>query len=378
MKLREGWIHEKFGEVFDLQMGRTPARKNPAYWQNGKHSWVAISDLKDDRYISETKEKVSDTALEEINMRLVPEGTVIMSFKLSIGKTAITQTDLYTNEAIMAFHTNEGYEIDTVFLYYYLRSYKWSDANKAVMGITLNKTTISNHYITIPPLETQHQIVAELDALNSIIDKKKEQLKELDNLAQATFYDMFGDPVVNEKEWEKKKLKETADLINGRAYKRDELLDKGKTPVLRVGNFFTSNKFYYSDLELPPDKYCDFGDLLFAWSASFGAKIWDGGKVIFHYHIWKVDYKEEIYNKYFLLNLLNIVTHSLMNQMRGGIMLHLTKGAMEKTDFITPPLSLQTQFAQKIEQIENKKSLIQRSIDDVQQLFDYTMDKYFN
>ena len=94
----------------------------------------------------------------------------------------------------------------------------------------------------------------------------------------------FGDPVVNDKKWEVKQLKDVSTLLNGRAYKQQELLDKGKYKVLRVGNFFTNSTFYYSDLELDDDKYCEYGDLLFAWSASFGAFIWNGDKVIYHYH----------------------------------------------------------------------------------------------
>ena len=88
--------------------------------------------------------------------------------------------------------------------------------------------------------------------------------------------------------WETVELGSVATLLNGRAYKQDELLHDGKYPVLRVGNFFSNRDWYYSDLELEPEKYCDNGDLLFAWSASFGPKIWDGGKVIYHYPIWKI------------------------------------------------------------------------------------------
>ena len=79
-----------------------------------------------------------------------------------------------------------------------------------------------------------------------------------------------------------------ARVINGRAYKQEELLDSGKYRVLRVGNFFSNGSWYYSDLELDKDKYCESGDLLFAWSASFGPKIWNDEKVIYHYHIWKI------------------------------------------------------------------------------------------
>lgn len=104
--------------------------------------------------------------------------------------------------------------------------------------------------IPVPPLSEQQHIVEELDLLSSIIEKKKAQLNELDNLAQSLFYEMFGDPITNEKGWEVKKLKDVSTLLNGRAYKQDELLSEGKYKVLRVGNFFTNSSYYYSDLEL--------------------------------------------------------------------------------------------------------------------------------
>ncbi len=86
-------------------------------------------------------------------------------------------------------------------------------------------------------------------------------------------------------EWEEKKLGNVATFYNGRAYKQEELLEKGKYRVLRVGNFFTNENWYYSDLELDENKYCDKGDLLYAWSASFAPKIWQEEKVIYHYSL---------------------------------------------------------------------------------------------
>ena len=185
----------------------------------------------------------------------------------------------------------------------YSQSAKYRNSvNNNTTGTTrkrISRKNLEKIPIPIPPLAEQQRIVAELDLLSSIIEKKKAQLKELDQLAQSIFYDMFGDPITNEKGWEVKKLKEVSTLINGRAYKQNELLNEGKYKVLRVGNFFTNSNYYYSDLELEDNKYCDNGDLLFAWSASFGAFIWCGEKVIYHYHIWKVLYDEKQLNKIF-------------------------------------------------------------------------------
>ncbi|EFH8181402.1 restriction endonuclease subunit S [Escherichia coli] len=120
-------------------------------------------------------------------------------------------------------------------------------------------------------------------------------------------------------------------LINGRAYKQEELLSKGKYPVLRVGNFFTNQNWYYSDLELDQDKYCDNGDLLYAWSASFGPRIWHGGKSIYHYHIWKVVPDSNLICKQFLYYLLQWDTKALKDaHSTGSTMLHISKTTIEK------------------------------------------------
>lgn len=129
-------------------------------------------------------------------------------------------------------------------------------------------------------------------------------------------------------EW--KPLGEVSRFINGRAYKQPELLDKGKYPVLRVGNFFTNENWYYSDLELEEDKYCDNGDLLYAWSASFGPRVWEGGKVIYHYHIWKVVPDADLIQKKFLFYLLEWDTKAMKGEhATGSTMMHVTKGAIE-------------------------------------------------
>lgn len=126
-------------------------------------------------------------------------------------------------------------------------------------------------------------------------------------------------------------LAEVCQFINGRAYKQEELLSKGKYPVLRVGNFFTNKNWYYSDFELDQDKYCDKGDLLYAWSASFGPRIWDGGKSIYHYHIWKVIPDSNFICKQFLYYLLQWDTKALKDaHSTGSTMMHISKAAIEK------------------------------------------------
>lgn len=142
--------------------------------------------------------------------------------------------------------------------------------------------------------------------------------------------------------WQKRKLADICELVNGRAYSKPELLSEGKYPVLRVGNFFTNTHWYFSDLELEAKKYCDTGDLLYAWSASFGPRIWTGGKVIFHYHIWKVVPDALLIDQKFLFHFFHWDTEQIKEDSGAGTtMLHVSKGSMEARDILVPPLSEQ-------------------------------------
>ena len=153
-------------------------------------------------------------------------------------------------------------------------------------------------------------------------------------------------------------LGEVCRVINGRAYKQSELLDDGKYRVLRVGNFFSNNSWYYSDLELNEDKYCENGDLLFAWSASFGPRIWSKEKVIYHYHIWKMLPNEKIIDKTFLFYLLMSKTNSFMDSTHGSIMLHLTKTFIEELVLSFPKsLNIQKSISKVLSDLDAKIEL---------------------
>ena len=241
-------------------------------------------------------------------------------------------------------------------IYYYLRSnmHLLQDGFKGAGLQHISKDYILNININMPAPSLQEQITHQMRLIDAMINGKKQQILSFDEAVKSRFIELFGDPVLNQHGWRKVALEVNATLLNGRAYKQDELLDSGKYPVLRVGNFFSNRGWYYSDLELDDDKYCDNGDLLYAWSASFGPQIWNGGKVIYHYHIWKV-LVGEAYNKQFLCKLLEYATESLMGDTHGIAMMHLTKSGMEKTEFIVPPIERQEQFAAFVEQTDKSK-----------------------
>ena len=204
----------KLKEAFDLQMGKTPARNNVEFW-DGTHKWISIADLGNaGKYINSTKERISDKGIEASGIKMVPKGTVIMSFKLSIGKTAITSEDMYTNEAIMAFLSKRIYEIDVDYLYHLCCGTNWgAGTNKAVMGLTLNKATLSEYEIELPDISEQREIARKLDKLDSIIAMRKAQLVTLDELAKSRFIELFGDPKVNPKQYPASALSEYIEFL---------------------------------------------------------------------------------------------------------------------------------------------------------------------
>lgn len=153
------------------------------------------------------------------------------------------------------------------------------------------------------------------------------------------------------KGWARTRLCDLVRVLNGRAYSKQELLESG-TPVLRVGNLFTSDHWYYSDLDLEADKYCDDGDLLFAWSASFGPFIWNGGRVIFHYHIWKLDlFSLENLNKRFLYTWLLEKTQEIKASGHGISMAHMTKERFELLEVALPPFDEQSRIVAKVDEL---------------------------
>ena len=161
----KGWNESFVKDEFTLTMGKTPARNNPAYWQPGTNKWISISDMANyGRYTSNTQETITDIAVSESGIKLVPKGTIIMSFKLSIGRTAITSEDIYTNEAIMAFGDVDMSKFNIAFLQFLIANKNWLlNAKQAVKGHTLNKESIGNAKIIVPPIELQERFATIYD-----------------------------------------------------------------------------------------------------------------------------------------------------------------------------------------------------------------------
>lgn len=138
-------------------------------------------------------------------------------------------------------------------------------------------------------------------------------------------------------EWKEYQIQDVCRLINGRAYSNDEMLEHGKYKIVRVGNLSGGNStWFYSDLELPADKYCHNGDLLFAWACTFGPHIWKEDNTIFHYHIWKIVEDKDVVDRSFFYYYLKFATGGFLGALNGSVMVHITKSSMEKMSIRIP------------------------------------------
>ena len=197
----------------------------------------------------------------------------------------------------------------------------------------------------VPPLEVQSEIVR-------ILDNFTELTAEL--TARKKQYEYYRDELIENPHGEviECKMGDMLTFLNGRAYKQEELLSEGKYPVLRVGNFYTNDSWYYSDLELDESKYCDNGDLLYSWAATLGPQIWNGEKCIFHYHIWKILYEEKKVDKEYLYYFLQYDLAKIAKSTTKSTMIHISMGSMKERQLILPSLEEQKRIASLISKFD--------------------------
>ena len=181
------WDESIVKDEFSLSMGKTPSRNNPSYWESGTNKWVSISDMATyGRYTGGTQELITDKAVAESGIKMVPHGTIIMSFKLSIGRTAVTSEDIYTNEAIMAFCDVNEKKFNKTFLYFLIANKNWLlNAKQAVKGQTLNKESIGNAKIIVPPVELQEHFASIYNQADKSISELRKSVDAIDKVIKS-------------------------------------------------------------------------------------------------------------------------------------------------------------------------------------------------
>ena len=202
------WEAVKLGELANIQIGRTPARKEKESWENGSFPWVSISDMKPFGTITETKEKISNYALEKYFKNVSRAGTLLMSFKLTIGRTSILAIDAVHNEAIVSIYPIGS--IDKMYLLYYLPTIDFSKYfDKAVKGNTLNKDKMLVIPIAIPPVEEQKAIAYVLSAVQEAREKTEKVIEAAKELKKSLMKHLFTYGPVSLEEASRINLKET-------------------------------------------------------------------------------------------------------------------------------------------------------------------------
>lgn len=380
--MRKGWEYKKLGEVCALTMGQSPDGNsinevNGIEFHQGKtcfgERFLGISPLYSN----------APTKLAEAH-------SVLLCVRAPVGYPNITDRKICIGRGLCALYAKR--EIDNSFLYYSLLG-KQSYFEKNATGSTfkaISSKIVSNTTLSIPPLSTQLAIVSELDKINELIRLKKEQLKDFDNLAQSLFYEMFGDPVENEKGWEVKKIGDLALVKTGpfgsMLHKEDYICDG--IPLV--------NPVHMKDFKIVPD--LDFtiskekaselknyllksNDVVFARRGDIGrcaiVSETEQGFICGTGSLF-VRFSKEI-ESIFIMYIIRCDSFSkhLISKAKGATMLNINSNTIADLRIPLPPLSLQRLFAQRIEQIEREKSEVQKSIQDLETLLASRMQYWF-
>lgn len=381
--MKQGWEIKKLGEVCEVIGGSTPKTNEPTYW-DGDFFWVTPAELDGTKLISSTKRTITEAGIKSAHLQLLPAGTVLLSSRAPIGKVAITTVPMYCNQGFKNIICSD--KLYNCYVYWFLYA-KTEYLNALGTGATfkeISKKVVEQIPIPIPPLPVQEQIVSELDLLSGIIEKKREQLKELDALAQSIFYDMFGDPITNEKGWEVKKLGEVADIVGG------------STPKTNIKEYWNGDNYWVTPAELHGTRYISstercitdlavdkahltqlpIGTVLLSSRAPIGKVCITRVPMYCNQGFKNIICSNKLNSEYVYQYLID-KTEFLKSLGTGATFKEISKTTTENITIPIPPLPLQRQFASKIEAIEKQKELIKQSISETETLFNARMQEHF-
>ena len=376
----EGWSQVKLSDLGEVNRGRSRHRpRNAAHLYDGPYPFVQTGDVKASKgRVTQHSQTYSEEGLAQ--SRLWPKGTMCITIAANIAETGILTYPACFPDSVIGFIADES-KCNVYFIEYVFRLLRKRIQAQATGSVqdNINLQTLERLLFPVPALEEQNRIAAVLGELDDKVHLNDEINQTLEQMAQAIFKSWFVDfdPVkaktngeqpegmdaataslfpeklVESEEglipegWSVEPLKNVSRVINGRAYKNTEFKDEG-TPIIRIQNLTGKGKTVYSDMELPKDKLAEHGDLIFAWSATFGPHLWRGPKSIYHYHIWKMDVDETKFGKYLLYLHLARLTDYLKNQGTGSIFTHLTKAIMESQKLVVPSESIVEAFSKVV------------------------------
>ena len=369
----EDWEQRKLESLFTKYEDKVKT-PNSGYWRLGLRSHCKGTFH---TYVDAGNE------LETAEMNRVQSGNFILNitfaWERALAVTNEEDQDKLVSHRFPQFKPNRDLAIDffkhTLMDKRFKHHLELSSPGGAGRNKVLKIADMLKYELLVPSMKEQNEISSFLNNVDYIITLHQRKLEHLNLKKKALLQKLF--PKNGERypelrfpgftdAWEQRKFDEIMTFINGRAYKQDELLSDGKYKVLRVGNFYTNDSWYYSNLELDDKYYAMNGDLLYTWSATFGPHIWKGEKVIYHYHIWKIVLKNKI-DKLFALQLLEVDKANIMSDKNGSTMVHITKQGMENKKTILPlSLNEQKQISKFLSSIDKLITLHQRKLEHLQ------------
>ena len=389
--MKHDWEYRRLGEVCTIERGGSP-RPISDYITDDPNgiNWIKIGDaVEGSKYINATKEKIRKEGMKK--SRFVHKGDFILSNSMSFGKPYILGVDGCIHDGWLVIHDDHN-TFNKDYLYYYLGSptmYR-KFASLAVGGVVnnLNSQLVRNVCIAIPPIEEQKGIASLLDKLNLIIEKKKQQVKELDNLAQSIFYDMFGDPVENDKGWEVKTLGDVCTIERGGSPRPiSDFITEDPNGInwIKIGDAVEGSKYINATKEkirvegMKKSRFVHKGDFILSNSMSFGKPYILGVDGCIHDGWLVIHDDNNTFNKDYLYYYLSspMMYQEFSKLAVGGVVNNLNSQLVRNVSVAIPPLQIQQIFSEKMAVVERQKELINQSIHEAQTLFDSRMEYYF-
>lgn len=382
----------EIGKCCEIVSGSTPSRIEKDYW-GGNINWTSIKDLSnlDDKFIFETSERITERGFKSCSTNMIPPNSLLLSSRAPIGHLAINKIDLCTNQGFKSLIPCK--EVDVNYLYYAIKRIvpKLKDLGNGATFKELSKSALSKVTIPLPPLETQQRIASILDAADALRKKTQQLIDSYDELVQSIFLDMFGDPVKNEKGWEKKKLSEICSKIQigpfGSQLHQSDYYESG-IPLINPTNIKENQikldrVVYISEekFESLPQYHLSTGDIIMARRGDLskvGLIISNNQRLFCGTGSLFIRCTKSV-NMIFIHRLLSdkSTTDHLISEARGITMLNLNKQIISNIPIMLPPLSLQAQFAEKIALIDQQKELAKQSLKESEDLFNTLLQKAF-
>ncbi len=364
--MREGWTYKKLGEVCEIICGQDYKKVESS---DGKYPIYGTGGIMG--YANEFR---------------CPAFSVIVGRKGNINNPIFVEENFWNVDTAFGVVPSKA-SLVSKFFFYFCKNYDFTKHNVAVTIPSLRRIDLLKIPIPVPPLSEQQRIVSELDLLSSIIEKKKAQLKEYDQLAQSIFYDMFGDPIENEKGWDKSSLSKMGLLARGvskhRPRNAPELLG-GTMPLIQTGDVSNAD-FYirnytstYSDLGVSQSKIWKAGTLCITIAATIGKCAILSFDACFPDSVVGFAVNNKLCNNEYVFFIFKCLQSILEENAPSVAQKNINLKVLNELELPLPPLSLQQSFVSKIEEIERQNSLIQQSINEAETLFNSRMDYWFS